>query len=137
MEAFTSYVLYCENGFSGSFTGSVDVANLPDGSFVKTGYLNGAIVPQTINAGYVLQNQGEGMKFYQIREGDTFNIQPGKCWLSFEGEPKMLNIKIDETTGVESLVHPVSSALQYDLSGRQRQHVEKGIVIMNGKKILK
>lgn len=138
IEAFTPYMLYSENGYSGTISGTVNAGDVPTSGIVSDGFLCGAIVPQTAKEGYVLQNQGAGVKFYSIAVGDSFTIPAGKCWLSSQDgtQAKSLGFITDETTtGINSVVVPTSSSI-FDMSGRQVNNAANGLFIKNGKKII-
>lgn len=138
-EAYTPYILYAENGYNESISGTVD-ATIPDNAktgVVANGYLNGAIVPQTATEGYVLQNHEGVVQFYAIQSGDSFTIPAGKCWMKIpEGASRALSFKTeDEAAGINNITIPVSAST-YDLSGRMQKKVKKGVFIKNGKKTL-
>lgn len=140
-DAYTPYILYAENGFDGNVSGTVD-ATVPDNAktgVVAGGYLNGAIVPQTVKSGYVLQKHGEDVKFYAIAENDAFAIPAGKCWMTLpDGNSNVLGFKTDdETAGINNVIVNRQSynSISFDLSGRQ-QKMDKGVIIKNGKKTL-
>lgn len=136
LEAYTPYILYSETGYSGNISGTVAASGYPETGCVKSGYLCGAIVPQTVTEGYVLQKQTEGVKFYAIAEGDSFNIPAGKCWmqLSEDALAKFLGFKIEDTDGISTTVVPASK-IGFDISGRQAVS-HKGLLIKDGKKTL-
>lgn len=139
MEAYTPYVLYSENGYSGTLSGTVDASKYPDNGFVcKDGLLYGAIVPQQVTEGYVLQNLSEGVKFYQIKEGDTFVIPAGKCWLNPEASSaKSLSFEVIDPTGVEEVDTEISDASIYTLDGKKVVTPQpKSIYIKYGKKFI-
>ncbi len=140
LSAYTPYILYAENGYTGTLTGTVDPAGYPETGVVNVKYLNGAIVPQTATNGFILQNQSEGVKFYAIADDDSFLIPAGKCWMTLPGSgangAKALGFKIDGANGIKNTVSIPASSLIFDISGRQQQNVVNGIIIKNGKKIL-
>lgn len=138
IEAFKPYVLYSENGYSGTMSGTVNADNIPKSGVVSDGYLCGAIVPQTAKEGYVLQKQDAGVKFYSIAEGDSFTIPAGKCWLSLQNgaQAKALDFMIDDdVTGINSVFVPASNII-FDVYGRQVNNAANGLFIKNGKKII-
>lgn len=138
LQAFTPYILYAENGYEGTLSGTVDAEKYVTAA---TGaYLNGAIMPQEITEGYVMQDkgQGDGMMFYNVNNR-SFTIPSGKCWVSAAaGDAKAIRIGLGGT-GIESL----SSASQteegevYTLDGKRVQNPQKGnVYIKGGKKVL-
>ena len=138
LQAFTPYILYAENGYEGTLSGTVDAEKYVTAA---TGaYLNGAIMPQGITEGYVMQDkgQGDGMMFYNVNNR-SFTIPSGKCWVSAAaGDAKAIRIGLGGT-GIESL--PSASQTEegevYTLDGKRVQNPQKGnVYIKGGKKVL-
>ena len=77
-----AYVLYAANGFSGVLEGTVDASLYPeDTRSVTVNGLTGIVTPQEVTEGYILQNQGDGVRFYRV--GDVpFALPAGRCYLS-------------------------------------------------------
>jgi hypothetical protein len=80
LEAFTPYVLYSENGYTGTLTGEVDASLYPESGKVTVGFLTGAVTEQTTNEGYILQKQNGVVKFYIADPSKTYIIPAGRCW---------------------------------------------------------
>lgn len=138
MQAYTPYILFAENGYSQSHTGTVPAEGYA--AVVSAGYLRGAVAQQSITEGYVLQNLDDGVKFYAC-DGQTFVIPEGRCWLDLSG----LNARnayglqspeaaaITATTAQKAKPQPV-----YDLSGRRVATPQPGhIYVVEGRKALK
>ena len=139
MKAFTPYIVYAENGYSGTFTGEVDSEMHKE--VVTDGYLSGTAYGTEVNnsqANYVLQNQGEGPMFYKV--GNTpFYIPGGKCWLTV---PPALQGTLrfhfgNATTGIQGVENATDEASIYDLHGRRITSPTKGVYVVGGKKIVK
>lgn len=134
--AYTPYILYAENGFDSNVSGTVEAAGYPETGVVTSGYLRGAIVPQTATEGYVLQNHDGDVKFYAIQGGDSFVIPAGKCWMNIPGnQSNALRFRSSEEADGINSVTVSAPALSYDLNGRML-HQGKGISIKNGKKTI-
>lgn len=132
--AYTPYILYAENGYYGSLTGTVVAEKYAE--TCNAGFLTGAIVPQEITSGYVLQNLSDGAKFYRINDNDVFTIPAGKCWLSMPAKSAAYGFW--NTTNVSTLHENMTDAPVYDLSGRQVSEMKAGeIYIVNGQTVLK
>ena len=134
-EAYKPYILYAENGFEGTLSGTVDPEKYVE--IATEGLLSGAVVAQQVSKGYVLQNQGEGAKFYAV-ERATFNIPEGRCWINEDAITSARAFNFEDITSVAgpSLLLPQTEA--YDLSGRRVSKMEAGrIYVVNGRKILK
>ena len=139
LAAYTPYILYSTSGYSGSLSGTVDANKY--GEVVSDGLLCGAIASQKKSAGYVLQDLGEGAKFYAM-DGVEFLIPEGKCWLEMpaaQASAPQYGIQIGTTTAITA---PTTSASAhgkiYTLDGKQVKAMQPGgIYVVNGKKVLR
>ena len=140
--AYTPVLLYAENGFSGTFSGDVDETKYKE--VAQQDIIYGAIVPQTKNNGFVLQDLGEGVKLYAM-SGQTFEIPAGKCWVepTFTNGPQYMEMVIDDgTTGIGSAECSNGTAQHepvfYSLDGKRVENPLPGnIYIVDGQKVLK
>lgn len=140
--AYTPVLLYAENGFSGTFSGDVDETKYKE--VAQQDIIYGAIVPQTKDNGFVLQNLGEGVKLYAM-SGQTFEIPAGKCWVmpTFSNGAKYMEMVIDDgTTGIGSAECSNGAAqhepVYYSLDGKMVENPLPGkIYIVDGQKVLK
>lgn len=140
IQAFTPYILYAENGYEGTLSGTVDAEKYV--TVATGGYLNGAIMPQEISEGYVMQDKGQGMMFYRVNVQDDeepFTIPSGKCWVSAAaGDAKAIRIGFGDT-GIDTLPSAESAEKDavYTLDGKRVRNPQKGnIYIKDGKKVL-
>jgi hypothetical protein len=136
LSAYVPYILYAENGFTGNLSGTVDATNYM--AVVTAGYLNGAVEPQQVSEGYVLQNQGSGAKFYKIN-GTTFAIPAGHCWITVSSSARTLLGMSQETTAIKAVqAEEATEAELYSLDGKRVSNPKPGtLYISNGKKLLK
>ena len=140
--AYTPVLLYAENGFSGTFSGDVDETKYKE--VAQQDIIYGAIVPQTKNDGFVLQNLGDGVKLYAM-SGQTFEIPAGKCWVKptiYNGAKYMEMVIDDGTTGIGSAECSNGAAQQepvyFSLDGKRVENPLPGkIYIVDGQKVLK
>ncbi len=140
LAAYTPYILYSKGGYTGTLSGTVDATGYAE--TVSDGCLYGAIAAQKQTDGYVLQDQGDGAKFYAM-DGQEFNIPEGKCWLQVESEKAssaFFGLIFDDTpAGISSAVAttPAAKAI-YTLDGMRVSEMQPGrIYVVGGQKILK
>lgn len=138
LAAYTPYILYSESGYTGPLSGTVDANKY--GEVVSDGLLRGAIAPQKCKDGYVLQDLGEGAKFYAM-DGVEFLIPEGKCWLQPD-QPQStpaLGIQVGgTTTAITTPTAPPATTPIYTLDGVRGSEMQPGrIYIVAGHKVLK
>ncbi len=98
------------------------------------------VTDATGNTGiYALANKTNGVAFYPF-VGSTYKA--GKAYLDISGlsasEVRFFNIFDEgEETGIESIETENAKAEIYDLAGRRVQKAQKGLYIVNGKKVIK
>ncbi len=145
LEAYTPYILYAQTGYQGTLTGSVDFTNYVAVASDDIA-LKGAVEQQTITEGYILQNQGYGMKFYKILNSTEFTIPVGKCWLevnSFDAGTQSVTLMFKEgTTGIEGVALDVEVLNEadgiYTIDGKRVSDIQKGqIYVVGGQKTIK
>lgn len=138
MSAYTPYIIYNATGFTGKVSGTVDGSKYV--ATATSGLLTGAIEPQKITDGYVLQNKGEGSMFYKV-DGQAFTIPAGKCWYSqTSGAKDALGFEFGNTpSSISKLADSIEkTSVVYDLNGRLIANPQIGqIYIINNKKVLK
>lgn len=136
--AYTPYILYAANGFEGTLGGAVDASKYRE--VVTDGYLNGTVVSSEISGGngyYVMQNKGNGVMFYSVDDA-SFSIPAGKCWLALPAELQgSASFRLDGTTGISEVRGEDEKVKTiYDLQGRKVDTLNKGLYIIDGKKVL-
>lgn len=144
LEAYTPYILYAQDGYQGTLTGTVDFTNYVAVASDDIA-LKGAVEQQTITEGYILQNQGSGMKFHKILDSTEFTIPVGKCWLevnSLDVAVQSVSLKFKEgTTGIEGVALDVEVLNEadgiYTIDGKRVSDMQKGqIYVVGGKKTI-
>ncbi len=138
LKAYTPYVLYSENGYSGTMSGTVDANSYPASGYVAVGNLNGAIVNQEISSGYVLQKHDSGFMFYRINPEKAVTVPAGKCWVTLsDAGASIRNIVITDANGIQSALSDDDSSEVFNLMGIRVQQPKSGaIYIKNGKKFI-
>lgn len=142
IKGFTPYILYAENGFDQTMKGTIDASNYPESTSVTDGFITGVLCDTEVSAGYVLQNKGDGAKFYKI--GSTpFTIPAGKCYAnprSYNAPALSFQFGEEETDGIQSAtaLPTQSQKMVYDLQSKRVLNPQSGhIYVINGQKVLK
>lgn len=137
LDAYTPYILYSEAGHSGTVSGTVDPEKYPAEGFATAGNLKGAIAPQSITSGYVLQNLSDDVRFYPVN--GTFNIPAGRCWMDIPADANARKIMINEANGISNIRVKGNGAPEaiYNLQGIRVNNTTEGhLFIKGGKKFL-
>ena len=141
--AYTPYIIYSEKGFSQTISGTVDATKYPANGIVKSGHLVGTVVQTELTeaTSYVMQNQGQGPKFYQVDPASPFVLSAGKCYVELPEGTNVSSLRIGgSTTGIES-IHNSEFIIQnciYNLLGQPVTHMLPGrVYIVNGRKVIK
>lgn len=104
----------------------------------EAGMLTGVYEDTTAPAGsYVLQNHEGVVGFYKV-EGVQPTVKANSAYLNTPSAVKAFYFNAqDVTTAITKLNAETTSNAIYDLSGRRVQNAQKGIFIVNGKKVIK
>ena len=90
---------------------------------------------------YVLAKVGDNVGFYSAKlTGGVFQNNANKAYLPAEAVPagaRFLSFDFGTETAIESVESVENNAVVYDLAGRRVQGAQKGIFIVNGKKVIK
>lgn len=121
-------------------------------SAVEDNMLFGSVTDSYVLAegAYVLANGESGVGLYKptANKGENggdgrthFKNNAGRAYLSVGESPvRFLNFDFGTETGIENIVDGIQeneNAVVYDLSGRRVQNMQKGIYVVNGKKVIK
>lgn len=119
------------------FTASnVSIAATADG-VVTNGLLNGTYATTTAAAdaaNYVLQNNANGVNFYLVK-GTPATVKPFRAYLTAPTNARALSFDFN-TTGVNHVKVNSENAEVYSLSGQRVAAPQKGLYIVNGKKVI-
>lgn len=121
-------------------TAAKDVAS------IEGNMLHGSVEDSYVEgSAYVLANGAEGVGFYKAElnkdaEGNAgsthFLNNANKAYLPVVANSQVLRFNIGETTGIEGVIESTNAnAAIFDLSGRRVAKMQKGIYIVNGKKV--
>lgn len=143
IEAYTPYLLYAPEGLDATtVTGTIDPTDYPEVGYVSKGYLSGALKSTNIFVGsYVLQNKGDGAKFYPVEFGKSFTMPAGKCWLNDKViSASALRLDTDYVLdGIETIHNEAKdNGNVYNLDGTMATTMQPGrLYIKGGNTILK
>lgn len=135
--ANTPYILYAPEGADATLTGTVEDKSVDE---VTKGLLTGyALNEHTITLGdnsYVMQNQGDGVMFYNAG-GVELKIPAGKCYLTVP-ESNVKAYRIRRETGIDFEEAEEGELFIYNLMGQRVYQMQPGkIYIVNGRKMIK
>lgn len=134
--ANTPVVLYAESPVSTTVSGVSEAA----GMNYTVGLLTGVYGDLEITAGYVLQNQAEdGVKFYAVSAESPKTVPANHAYLTVPAGSEVKAFGFDAiATAIQNI--EVAKAAQngaiFNLAGQQLNGLQKGINIVNGKKVL-
>ncbi len=109
----------------------------------KVGLLTGVLVEGTVyvpSGSYILSKYNGRFAFYKV-DGDNVKVaQRYRCYLTNPAPTAVSAFYLNgegETTGINALLNGNNGETEiYDLSGKRLNHLQKGINIVNGQKVL-
>lgn len=120
-------------GKSGEY--SFSGARLVTDDVCTNGVLYGALEPQDITSGYVLQNQNDKIAFYRVNDEHPATIPAYRCWLG-EQDANVIALQFDFETGISEVNGNMEEDVYYDLSGRRCDGKKAGVYVKQGKKVV-
>ena len=141
LEAGKAYILqdethgtYSFSQFIGKYFSDPVIAEEGSGSVYLQGVFEATAAPV---GSYVLQNLNDDPGFYQVASGKQPSVPAYRCYLvSSDSSVKGYKLNPDGT-GIAIQTADEAPQTVYDLSGRRVTTMQKGIYIVNGKKVLK
>ena len=105
-----------------------------DAAGLLTGVYTNATIAANAN-NYVLQTQEEGQAFYKVTS--DFTAAPYKCYLTYDaaGEVKAFFLDFGGEDAISSIKAETENAEIFNLAGQRVNKAQKGIYIVNGKKV--
>jgi hypothetical protein len=106
------------------------------GGNIEGNVLKGAAEDIQAAGKYVLAKPegAEKAGFYKAEAG---TIKAGKAYLELESDVKAFFFAGDDATGIANVEKVVEDGAIYNLAGQRVNKAQKGIYIINGKKVLK
>lgn len=109
----------------------------------KVGLLTGVLQEGTVyvpSGSYILSKYNGRFAFYKVAGDNVKVAQQYRCYLTYSGPTAVSAFYLNgegETTGINTLLNGNNGETEiYDLSGKRLNHLQKGINIVNGQKVL-
>lgn len=132
IEANTPVVLYADTPVSKKVSGLSEAEN----ESYTAGLLTGVYNDQEITKGYVLQKQ-EKVGFYAVSVENPKTVPANHAYIWKDASEAKALFFDGEATAVEAVEALTSGKAQiYDMNGRKLNGLQKGMNIVNGKKIM-
>ena len=126
--ANTGVIIYSETPDTYTFTGSAETP-----ATLGTNNLVGVTAATELAGGYILAKDTDGTaKFFTVAPNTT--LAANKAYLDYSGSASALSIRMGDATGIRT-VEEQQVNTYFDLMGRKVQNPERGIYILNGKKV--
>jgi hypothetical protein len=142
--ANTPVILYAENGYVTYVTeeecNPIYTFGIAEEGTPVAGLLTGVYENTLAPVGsYVLQNLNDKVGFYQVATGQQPTVKANRCYLTTTSGVKAFFFNEDDATSIneELRVKNEEFASIFNLAGQRLSKMQKGINIVNGKKILK
>lgn len=109
----------------------------------KVGLLTGVLQEGTVyvpSGSYILSKYNGRFAFYKVAGDNVKVAQQYRCYLTYSDPTAVSAFYLNgegETTGINALLNGNNGETEiYDLSGKRLNHLQKGINIVNGQKVL-
>lgn len=133
--ANTPVVLYAESGLE-----AFESFGVAEEGTSTAGLLTGVYESTQAPVGsYVLQNLSGKVGFYQVTAGNQPTVGANRCYLTVASGIKAFYFDEDDATSIQTIENGQQTAdgVIYNVAGQRLNKMQRGINIINGKKILK
>lgn len=133
--ANTPVVLYAESGLE-----AFESFGIAEEGTSTAGLLTGVYESTQAPVGsYVLQNLSGKVGFYQVTAGNQPTVGANRCYLTVASGIKAFYFDEDDATSIQTIENGQQTAdgVIYNVAGQRMNKMQRGINIINGKKILK
>lgn len=124
---------------------TITMSNNNAGTSLKGSLLKGNFVKQDLTQSgdkvkFIFTKKDDVVGFYRLSDG-TSTIGANKCWLEWDvttlGNPAgSIRLRFDDVTEITSVIQATRAKGIYDLTGRRLAAPQKGVNIINGKKVI-
>ena len=131
----------------GNYELAITMSNNNAGTSLKGSLLKGNFVSQALtqsdsddNVKFIFANGNKGVGFYRLSKG-TSTLGANKCWLEWDvhtlGNPaQTIRLRFEDVTDITSVTQTTKAQGIFDLTGRRLAAPQKGVNIINGKKVI-
>lgn len=108
---------------------------------VTEGLLTGVIEENTMvpSGSFILATQGGVQAFYRV-DTDKYTAAVNKCYITMPSAPAGVKALVFDESGIETAISAIetenNNSVIYNIAGQKLSKLQKGINIVNGKKIL-
>ena len=111
-----------------------------NGSLLKGNFVSQALTQSDDNVKFIFTKKNDVVGFYRLSSG-TSTLGANKCWLEWDvptmGDPaQSIRLRFEDVTDITSVTQTTKAQGIYDLTGRRLAAPQKGVNIINGKKVI-
>ena len=111
-----------------------------NGSLLKGNFVKQDLTQSGDKVKFIFANGNKGVGFYRLSSG-TSTLGANKCWLEWDvptmGDPaQSIRLRFEDVTDITSVIQTTKAEGIYDLTGRRLAAPQKGVNIINGKKVI-
>ena len=111
-----------------------------NGSLLKGNFLQQDLTQSGDKVKFIFTKKNDVVGFYRLSSG-TSTLGANKCWLEWDvptmGDPaQSIRLRFEDVTDITSVIQTTKAEGIYDLTGRRLAAPQKGVNIINGKKVI-
>ena len=111
-----------------------------NGSLLKGNFLQQDLTQSGDKVKFIFTKKNDVVGFYRLSSG-TSTLGANKCWLEWDvptmGDPaQSIRLRFEDVTDITSVIQTTKAQGIFDLTGRRLAAPQKGVNIINGKKVI-
>ena len=112
-----------------------------NGSLLKGNFVKQTLTQSGDKVKFIFANKDGVVGFYRLSSSGTSTLGANKCWLEWDvptmGDPaQSIRLRFEDVTDITSVIQTTKAEGIYDLTGRRLAAPQKGVNIINGKKVI-
>ena len=112
-----------------------------NGSLLKGNFVSQALTQSDDNVKFIFTKKNGVVGFYRLSSDKSSTLGANKCWLEWDvptmGDPaQSIRLRFEDVTDITSVTQTTKAQGIYDLTGRRLAAPQKGVNIINGKKVI-